>query len=53
MANWIKLDGLLRIKSRIAEPRHQEDARVLRAVKQLKRPPLTRRRVLFSRQQPL
>lgn len=35
-ANWISLDGLLRIKERIAAPRHQEDARVLREVKRLR-----------------
>ena len=33
-ANWIDLDGLLAIKSAIDHPRHQEDARVLRAVKE-------------------
>ena len=33
-ANWIDLDGLLEIKSRIDHPRHQEDARVLRMVKE-------------------
>lgn len=32
-ANWIDLDSLLAIKSKIDHPRHQEDARVLRAVK--------------------
>jgi hypothetical protein len=32
-ANWIDLDGLIRIKRSIAEPRHQEDARILREVK--------------------
>lgn len=32
-ANWIDLDDLLRIKSKIDHPRHQEDARVLREVK--------------------
>ena len=31
-ANWIDLEGLLAIKSAIDHPRHQEDARVLRAV---------------------
>ena len=36
-ANWIHLDDLLRIKSRIPNPRHQEDARVLREVKRMKR----------------
>ena len=35
-ANWISLDGLLRIKERIDVPRHQEDARVLREVKRLR-----------------
>ena len=35
-ANWIDLDDLIAIKSAIAEPRHQEDARVLRAVKELR-----------------
>jgi hypothetical protein len=33
-ANFIDLDSLLRIKSSIDHPRHQEDARVLRAVKE-------------------
>jgi len=32
-ANWIDIDSLIRIKSRIDNPRHQEDARVLREVK--------------------
>jgi hypothetical protein len=32
-ANWIGLDGLITIKSRIDHPRHQEDARVLRMVR--------------------
>ncbi|CAB1059103.1 hypothetical protein D1BOALGB6SA_3861 [Olavius sp. associated proteobacterium Delta 1] len=32
-ANWIDIDSLIRIKSRIDHPRHQEDARVLREVK--------------------
>ena len=36
-ANWIHLDDLLRIKSLIPKPRHQEDARVLREVKRMKR----------------
>jgi len=35
-ANWIDLDSLLVIKSAIDHPRHQEDARVLRAVKNRK-----------------
>jgi hypothetical protein len=34
-ANWIDLNSLIRIKSRISAPRHQDDARVLRAVKRL------------------
>ncbi len=33
-ANWIDLEGLLEIKSAIDHPRHQEDARVLRAVRE-------------------
>ena len=32
-ANWIDLESLLAIKSAIDHPRHQEDARVLRAVR--------------------
>lgn len=32
-ASWIDLDGLLDIKSHIDHPRHQDDARVLRLVK--------------------
>ncbi|MBW2096839.1 MAG: hypothetical protein JRI80_18400 [Deltaproteobacteria bacterium] len=32
-ANWIDLDSLIRIKSRIDSPRHREDARVLREVR--------------------
>lgn len=32
-ANWIDLGSLIRIKSKIDHPRHQEDARVLREVK--------------------
>ncbi len=32
-ANWIDLDSLLAIKSAIDHPRHQEDARVLKAVR--------------------
>jgi hypothetical protein len=32
-ANWIDLDSLLRIKSFIDHPRHQDDARVLREVR--------------------
>ena len=33
VANWIDLEGLLAIKSAIDHPRHQEDARILRAVR--------------------
>jgi hypothetical protein len=36
-ANWVDLEGLIRIKSRIKEPRHQEDVRVLREVRKLRR----------------
>jgi len=36
-ANWIDLDGLIRIKSRIKDPRHQEDVRILREVKKLRK----------------
>ena len=32
-ANWIDIDSLLAIKAAIDHPRHQEDARVLRAVR--------------------
>lgn len=32
-ANWIDLDSLIRIKSRIDNPRHQEDVRILREVR--------------------
>ncbi|MBC8393747.1 MAG: hypothetical protein H8E17_14415 [Deltaproteobacteria bacterium] len=35
-ANWIDLDSLIRIKSKIDHPRHREDARVLREVRKLK-----------------
>lgn len=35
-AFWIDLDSLIEIKSRIDHPKHQEDARVLREVKQLR-----------------
>lgn len=34
-ANWIDLDSLIRIKSRIYAPRHQDDTRILREVKKL------------------
>lgn len=33
-ANWIDLDSLIEIKSRIDDPRHQADARELRKVKE-------------------
>jgi hypothetical protein len=36
-ANWIDLDSLLTIKSAIDHPRHQEDARVLRAVRDVQK----------------
>ena len=36
-ANWIDLESLLSIKSSIDHPRHQEDARVLSMVRDLKR----------------
>ncbi len=32
-ANWVDMDTLIRIKSKIDNPRHQEDVRVLREVK--------------------
>lgn len=32
-ANWVDIDTLIRIKSRIDDPRHQDDARILREVK--------------------
>ena len=35
-ANWIDLDALLKIKSSIDDPRHQDDARILREVKKQK-----------------
>ncbi len=37
-ANWIDLDSLLAIKSAIDHPRHQEDARILRAVRDRRKP---------------
>ena len=37
-ALWIDLDSLLAIKSAIDHPRHQEDARVLRAVQKAREP---------------
>jgi hypothetical protein len=36
-ANWIDLDSLIAIKSGIDHPRHQEDARVLRMVRDQRR----------------
>jgi hypothetical protein len=36
-ANWIGIDSLIRAKSRIDDPRHQDDARVLRQVKRRRR----------------
>lgn len=33
-ASWIDLDSLIEIKSRIDHPRHQEDVRVLRMVRE-------------------
>ena len=36
-ANWIDLDSLLKIKSGIDKPKHQEDARVLREIKKLRK----------------
>jgi hypothetical protein len=38
-ALWIDLDSLISIKSSIAQPRHQEDARVLKQVRALRRTP--------------
>ena len=37
-ANWIDLDSLIAIKASIDEPRHQDDARVLRQVRELRNP---------------
>ena len=37
-ANWIDLESLLAIKSAIDHPRHQEDARILRAVRDRRTP---------------
>ncbi|MBW1928661.1 MAG: hypothetical protein JRJ13_05850 [Deltaproteobacteria bacterium] len=36
-ANWVDIDTLIRIKSRLEGPRHQEDLRLLREVKRRKR----------------
>ena len=35
-ANWIDLDGLIQIKSSIDDPRHQDDARNLRRVAEMR-----------------
>jgi len=35
--NWVGLDSLLKIKKRIPDPRHQEDARVLEQVLRLRK----------------
>ena len=37
MAYWIDLESLIAIKSGIDDPRHQEDARVLKAVRDRKK----------------
>jgi hypothetical protein len=36
-ANWIDMDSLIRIKSHIDNPRHQDDARVLREARKRQR----------------
>lgn len=36
-ANWIDIDGLIAIKSEIDHPRHQDDAQVLRRVRDQRR----------------
>lgn len=36
-ANWIDLDSLIDIKGRIDDPRHQDDARILREVRRRQR----------------
>jgi uncharacterized protein (DUF1330 family) len=38
LAHWVDLDTLIDIKSRIDDPRHQEDARVLRLVRERRAP---------------
>lgn len=38
LAHWVDLDTLIDIKSRIDDPRHQEDARVLRMVRERSAP---------------
>ena len=35
--NWIDLDSLIKIKSKVDHPRHQEDVRVLLEVKRLRK----------------
>lgn len=35
-ANWIDIDTLIQIKSRIDNPRHQDDARLLREAKKIR-----------------
>jgi hypothetical protein len=37
-AFWIDIEGLIAIKSRIDDPRHQEDVRVLRRVRERRQP---------------
>jgi hypothetical protein len=37
-ARWIGLDALIEIKSRIDDPRHREDARILRLVRDRRNP---------------
>jgi len=36
VANWIDIDSLIEVKSRIHDPRHRDDVRVLRKVKRLR-----------------
>lgn len=36
MANWIDMDSLIKVKERIKDPKHQQDARDLRKVKEMK-----------------
>lgn len=42
-ANWIDLDNLVRIKTRIDDPRHKEDVRVLKKVKKYRREALKKK----------
>lgn len=44
VANWIDLDSLIRVKSQIDHPRHQEDVRILREVKKRKNRKTTRKK---------